>query len=93
MEKDSAVLSAYILPIENATGERSYERFLVFSQAKKQVFFKNTQNQRAKLIFFKMSQNSFTVCMRKKVECHKTYTTVLGLALELNLIVVKKHFR
>ena len=49
--KDPAILSAYILPIENTTEERSYDRFF-FSHAKKQVlFFKNTQNQRAKLIF------------------------------------------
>jgi len=41
------------LPIENTTKERGYDRFLVFSHAKKQVFFKNTQNQRAKLIFSK----------------------------------------
>ena len=37
--------------------ERSYERFLVFSHAKKQVLFKNTQNQRAKLIFSKIDKN------------------------------------
>ena len=43
----------YILPIENATEKRSYDGFLFFSHAKKQVFFKNTQNQRAKLIFSK----------------------------------------
>ena len=34
-----------------------------------------------------------TVCSHKSVERHKTYTTVLGLASELNLIVVKKPFR
>ena len=39
---DFAVLSAYILPIEIATEERSYERFLVFPQAKNKFFFKNT---------------------------------------------------
>jgi len=40
------------LPIENATEERSYDRFLMFSHVKKQLFFKNTQNQRAKDNFF-----------------------------------------
>ena len=35
----------------------SYERFLVFSQAKNKFFFKNTQNQRAKLIFPKDDKN------------------------------------
>ena len=45
------------MSIEKATEERSYERFLVFSHAKKQVFFKNTQNQRVKLIFSKNDKN------------------------------------
>ena len=31
--------------------------------------------------------------MRKKVDCHFFVATVLGLASEVNLIVVKKHFR
>ena len=48
-----AVLSVFILLIERATEERSYERFLVFSQAKNKYFYKNTQNQRAKLIVSK----------------------------------------
>ena len=34
-----------------------------------------------------------TVCMRKSVGCHFFVATVLGLASELNLIVVGKHFR
>ena len=54
-----AVLSAYILPIEKATEERSYERILFFSHAKKQVFFKNTQNQCAKVIISKKMTKIF----------------------------------
>ena len=49
------------MPIENATEERSYERFFAFFTSQKQVFFKNTQNQRAKLIFSKKWQKSSTV--------------------------------
>ena len=49
------------MPIENVTEERSYDRFLFFSQAKKQFFLKNTQNQRVKLIFFQKWQKSSTV--------------------------------
>ena len=52
----SSLISLY-LAFEKAAEERSYERFLVFSHAKKQVFFKNTQNQRAKLIFSKNDKN------------------------------------
>ena len=41
----------------------------------------------------KFSNNQTTVWMHKSVGRHKTFATVLGLASELNLIVVKIRFR
>ena len=44
-------------------------------------------------IIYENHREFSTVCMRKKVVCHFFVATVLGLASEVNLIVVKKHFR
>ena len=40
-----AILSAFILPIENATEERSYDRVLVLSHAKKTKIQRTSANQ------------------------------------------------
>ena len=55
--KDSAVLSAYIVPIEIATEERSYDRFLVFSHAKKQGFSKTLKISASKSLLPKNDKN------------------------------------
>ena len=44
-------------------------------------------------IFFKNSQKSATVRCYKNVECHFFVATILGLASDLILVVVKKRFR
>ena len=54
--KDSAFLSAFIFSVEE-------KAFVLAHFARQNTFFfqkkKNAQNQRAKLLFFKMSQTSF----------------------------------
>ena len=55
VEKDLAVLSAFIMPIEKATEERSHERFF-FHTPKTRFFQKQSKLARQTLFFQKMTK-------------------------------------
>ena len=54
---DLAILSAYILPIENAAEERSYDRFFVFSHTKNKFFSKTLKISAPNSFFPKNDKN------------------------------------